>query len=354
MEPQTEDSPTPPKSSGHARGVSWQRARNFGASNIPRIAVVLILVGLVLTLLNFGPSSARPQSNPGPSIGSDATTAPTAFATASDTAILASTATAGSNSLPGTPTSQGPTQPPNSTPTPAPLTVTAVTVAANPSDSFTGVCEQNVLMTFTATITVTPNPNGGTLKYDWYDTPDETSQFIHSDKITIGTGEQTKQFTFQEKLGASYGTGQTLRDTLEITAPSDIEPEHANFAFTCIRHVIGASMSASLATWSAPCDVTQSVVFTYTFTLSPGPQVVVTYTFEESSGWGEWIPPGPRTVTVPATNAQNSHMIVTGTLNRSLIRDNGGLTPNGSYWMKVDVSAPNSVSSDKAITVKDC
>src|SRR6266487_513394 len=232
--------------------------------------------------------------------------------------------------------------PPKSTvsPTPVPFSVIGVNVSVGPSN-FHGVCTDPMTFTFKATINAPAGTSGGTVTYTWLRS-DESSGPTETISFPPGTTTQTVTTTW--KLGSRWGNGMTFWEALQVSAPNSLTSAHANFSFVCQSPApTVTSISASVSPQSYDCNQSQVTFnFNSTIYLSANPTGVnITYVWRRSDGASmspitNFVPAGPTTVKV--TN--------TWTLSIGV--------HNGSYWERVDVSAPNSVSSNQAAFTVSC
>jgi len=239
------------------------------------------------------------------------------------------------------PPTTGTNQPPTTgTTQPVPFSVTGINVFADPSD-FHGTCTNPMIFTFKATIKVPAGTSGGTVKYHWLRSDGATAP---TETVTFNPGVTTRTVTTTWQLGAVWGNGSTFWEALQVTAPNSVTSTHANFSFVCqLSQFTVTGINAWVSPTTYPCG--QSVMtfnFSATITLSPNSKGGnITYTWVRSDGGTM----APITISVPAGQTKVT-VFNTWTLGKG--------APLGSYWEQVVVTAPNSITSNKATFTKPC
>jgi serine/threonine protein kinase len=227
---------------------------------------------------------------------------------------------------------------PGTTPSPVvPFSVTGVTVSVDKSN-FNGACTDPMIFTFTATIRVPAGTSGGMVAYTWLQSDGGTGS---TRTVSFSPGATTQTVTTTWQLGAIWGNGSPFWEALQVTAPNSVTSAHANFSFVCQFRATSISASASPTTYN--CHLSRNTFkFSATIAISPGPTGgSITYTWARSGG----STMSPITIAVPA-----GQKTVTVTTYWIL----GVHAPRGFYWEQVVVSAPNSITSNRATFTKRC
>lgn len=198
-----------------------------------------------------------------------------------------------------------------------------------------------MIFTFTATIWVPAGTSGGTATYHWLRSDSATAP---TETVTFNPGVTTQTVTTTWQLGAVWGNGSTFWEALQVTAPNSVTSTHATFSFVCqSSSPTVTSISAAVSPHSYDCSQSQ-VTFNFSGTLylsaNPG-GVNMTYTWTRSDG----ATMSPITIAVPA-----GQTTVTVTDTWTL----GVGAPPGSYWERVNVTGPNSITSNRATFTKSC
>ncbi len=351
------DPNTQPAMTRHLAHAMWHRltgaVRRGGGALALTLAMLVVVSGFLFV---FAQAHVPPGSSPTTSLSAGTPTS-TPFAQSKD----------GTPQTDATPTFTGTAGPgpADATQTPVPFYVTQAHAVPAQSDSFSGVCSLAMPMTFTVSIGLLPNGPGGTLKY-WTDgTEDGINSEIRSGSVEIAPGETHKEISFTQVFSALDGNGLPHYPNWGLTYPvpgvNQTPPTNITsdpFQFTCERHITALTMTASPASWSAPCASTQEVTFTYEVRLTPGPTTInATVEFEDSgSGFAEFMyfqPFGLRLEGASSYYVNGVHETNTtyrGIVTRHLVE----VTPNGTYWMKLNMSDPRQLTTGQVTVTKSC
>jgi len=321
-----------PPASGGNQPVNKER-KGRRSLMIALIAVIL-LVGVITSAGYAYFTRAGQGAKGGGTQGSLITPLSTTSSTATVTSSPAPTAT------------HSPTPTVTPTPTPSPTTqpvsfsVTGVSASASPSN-YHGICNSTMTFTFSATIRVPAGTSGGTVTYYWFRSDGATGP---TQTAGFSPGATTRTVTTTWQLGSVWGNGSTFWEAMRVTAPNSVASSHATFSFVCqSSSPTVTSISTAVSPGSYDCSQSQVTFnFSGTIYLSANPGGVnITYTWTRSDG----ATMSPITTAVPAGQTT---VTVTDTWTLGLG------APPGSYWEQVNVTGPNSITSNKATFTKSC
>jgi hypothetical protein len=278
-------------------------------------------------LLALSACSASGSASGGTSTSSGTTTGSGGSTTTGSTTTGSSTTTTASGST--TTTASG-------------FQVTSVSATLDAS-SFN--CANSVqTFTFTATINVAPN-TGGTVTYNWVRSDGAThAPYI----VTVPSGSTSVTVSTTWTVGSGIPNG-TYWEQVQTTAPNSVSSNQPVFAMHCHLQVIGATASASPTSYNC-ANSSQFISFNGTITFAPGNNGgTLTYTWGRSDGatqttpYSLTIPPGTTSYTLPVYPATDGEYW-----------DIGKAAGNGTYWEKIQISAPNSFTSNQASFTISC
>jgi len=183
-------------------------------------------------------------------------------------------------------------------------------------------------------VTLTEDPNS-TGNIDWSASSDVTASFKPSSG-TLSPSQNQAQVSISNI--ACQNTG-----TFTFKALGAAQPQSLTVSWTCTQAPTVTSISASVSPTTYDCSQSQVTFnFSGTIYLSSNPSGVnITYVWARSDGGTM----SPITVSVPA--GQTSI-----TVNNTWTLFQG--VANGTYWERVDVSAPNTFSSNQATFTVNC
>lgn len=347
--------PDQPDATGEPSGGRRRSVRrplnHLGASIRRRWRSIAPLLVVAIVLAGFGAVFANQAAR-----GAFMHTAASADATASPAADAptATSAAVGQPTKTSAPTKSHPTATPiggvdaSAFPTPVIFHVETVTVTPDPSDNFTHTCADAVYEPATLTVTVAPNSPGETVNYDWLDSLYNDSQ-EHTGTLVFAPGETSKSVKFQEGFSAGVGDGSPQQFTVGVTYSDSWywpTPQYHEepVAFTCVRQITDLTLTPSVS--SVACSGVTNVTMTWTLTASPGPRMYVAFGRVQTMGFATWWAPGGFGAIVPTTTGPGDANQVSGTLQDAV----GADAPNGSYWMQVTTTSPNSLTAKATIT----
>jgi hypothetical protein len=212
---------------------------------------------------------------------------------------------------------------------------------------------------FTVTVSVAAHRSAGKVQYQWDYGLGPSAGFAQGvATVDFAPSETTKTFAYSEQIAAAYGDGQVMHDHILFDSPAGtgydgIQPQHASYAFTCIRQVTAVTVTASPGSISTPCPSNQPVRFDWTATLTPGPDTSVTYEYAFTGHFGEWFHVAPQTVSIPGTNATDPSAPQTLSGNQTVTwLASNPQTPDGNISMTVNISAPNTTAGTGTFTAQ--
>lgn len=301
--------------------------------------VVVLLLALVLTTFAHGPTRKNATTGDGTVTAtaagtstSTATDAPTATSAPTSTGTMGGGSGAGATGGTGTPPGSGT------------LTVTGLTLSVDRT-SINGTCQDDNFYNFTLTISVAPGSQGGLVNYTVMPS-DSIVQQISSNLAfgNVGTSETT---SFGEDIPARDGDGTTHWIKVQTTSPNTVTSQRISFEATCVRQITSVTASVTPSAWNAPCSNTQTFNFTFTIQLTPGPPVTLSYSLNESPGFGTWHPP-------TSSYANFAGDTLTSSWQDTLYAPGYSGGANGTYWQSITVTSPNSVTSNQATITESC
>lgn len=317
----------PPKASSFGIGPSPQRRRK----SFVYVLAVLVLAGILL--LGLTPILLpKVQQAFDARVGavSTSTAASLPMNMTGGTAVSTQQAPAGYP----TPTHSAGHLTPTASPGNTKFSVTTISVSASPG-SYQGVCATALTLTFTGTIHASPGPSGGTVSYAWLRSDNTRGP---TQTVVFNPGDSVKTVTTTWRGPTSPGT-TTLWEALTTTTPNAVASQHTSVKFVCEAPSAGFTVTnISISGSEDPTSISTCgpPVFYVSATLSisaGSPGGKITYTWERSDGTTS----GPSTVTVAAGQTQ---VTVTDTWNAVY-------EPTNLYWVKLKVSAPNSINSNQ-------
>ncbi len=217
-------------------------------------------------------------------------------------------------------------------------------VSASVDASHFACSNSEQVFTFTATITVSPN-SGGVVTYNWVRSDGATHAPY---TVTVPAGSTSVSVSTTWTVGAGIPNGNYW-EQVQTTSPNSVSSNQATFAMACHLQVIGAMASASPTSYNC-ANVSQFISFIGTITFAPGNNGgTLTYTWSRSDGatqtvpYTASIPAGTTSYTLPVYPAVNGEYW-----------DIGKAAGNGTYWEKIQITVPNSFTSNQASFTISC
>jgi hypothetical protein len=253
-----------------------------------------------------------------------------------------------------------------------PFKVTGVKVSVNPG-TFDGICTNQMTFTFTATVSVPAGTSGGQVSYTWHRSDGGSTDSTEPIHFDPGVTTQTVTTTWQ--LGALQGDGSQRWGDLEVTAPNSVTSAPAKFRFICQFRVLGThDITVSPTTYptgiqpishqtsgalldlmqiSSYCNNSSSTFhLNAKIDISPSPFAkAITYTWKHFKGKNSLeLTPEPLSVTIPPSELGQQTTVDVKEDIWTMNADD----PMDIYLGRLDVSAPNAISSSPVTFTKNC